>query len=209
MPAPWPTALTWFRTSAEYRALALQVYANATERALAAGRDRPRGSWGVILDADETVLDNSEQERRAVESGLGFSDARWVAWVRERAAVPIPGAVAFIQAVQSAGGEVAIVTNRADSLCADTRANLAAIGVRPRLLLCKPNDTGDKNPRFRAVRDGTAPGATGPLDIVAYVGDNIQDFPDLSQASRDDGSALAAFGTRYFILPNPIYGSWR
>ncbi len=212
IPSPassYPASLKWLRTSAEYRAISLEIYRAATVATLARGSAIPAGHWAVILDADETVLDNSEQERRSALAGRGFSDSAWVAWVRERAAPAVPGSVEFIHAVEQAGGLVAIVTNRADSLCADTRVNLEAVGVRPAILLCKPPDTGDKNPRFAAVADGSAPGAPGPLTVVTWVGDNIQDFPALDQASRNDAGALSHFGERWFALPNPMYGSWQ
>lgn len=211
-PAPaaaLPDDVRWVRTSAEYRAIALQTYRDATDAVLAAAQGRAAGSWAVILDADETVLDNSEHERRIVLAGVSFSDSTWAPWVRERAAPAIPGAVAFIASVQRAGGVVAIVTNRADSLCADTRANLEAVDVRAQMVLCKPPGQGDKNPRFAAVAAGTAPGAPGPLAVLAWVGDNIHDFPGRSQADRDDPAALADFGRRWFVLPNPMYGSWQ
>lgn len=209
-PRKWPDDLRWVRASAEYRALALQVYRQATARVIPRGEVLARGSWAVILDADETVLDNSEHERRRDEAGIPFSAVTWVPWVRERAAPPVPGAVEFIRAVQGAGGKVAIVTNRADSLCADTRANLEAVGVRAEFVLCKPptTDGGNKNLRFDAIARGTAPGSTGPLHVLAWVGDNIQDFPRLTQSARTDSAALAPFGDRYFMLANPMYGSW-
>jgi 5'-nucleotidase (lipoprotein e(P4) family) len=208
-PATWPDDLKWVRTSAEYPALTLEVYRTATARVLEAARGRPTGSWAVILDADETILDNSEHERRTAAAGLGFSDRSWVPWVRERAAPAVPGAVAFIAAVQAAGGRIAVVTNRADSLCADTRANLESVGVRPDLLLCKPGGGSDNNPRFEVVRTGAPPSGLGPVTVVAWVGDNIQDFPGMSQAARRTPGALEPFGSRWFILPNPLYGSWQ
>ncbi len=49
-----------------------------------------------------------------------------------------------------------------------------------------------------------------PLDIIAFVGDNILDFPRLTQAVKAGGEpAFADFGIRYFIIPNPMYGSWQ
>ncbi len=204
----WPGALKWVRTSAEYRALVLQVYRLATARVLDAARGRDPRTWAVILDADETVLDNSEEERRTAEAGLPYGDSVWVAWVRERAAGAVPGAAEFIGAVQRAGGFVAIVTNRADSLCADTRANLEAIHVHADAVLCKPAGSDGKDARFALVQAGQVPGARGPMAVLAWVGDNIQDFPALTQSARDDAGALAPFGTRYFVLPNPMYGSW-
>jgi 5'-nucleotidase (lipoprotein e(P4) family) len=206
--ATQPKHLKWVRSSAEYPAIALQVYRDATQQVLALGRTLPAGRWAVILDADETVLDNSEHERRVALAGVSFSDSTWAPWVRERAAPAIPGAVAFLQAVQAAGGRVAIVTNRADSLCADTRANLEQVGIRAEMVLCKPAGVSDKNPRFEMVERGTAPGSNGPLAVVAWVGDNIQDFPGMSQAARGNPAALEPFGSRWFILPNPMYGSW-
>jgi 5'-nucleotidase (lipoprotein e(P4) family) len=205
--ASQPKHVKWVRSAAEYPAIALQVYRTATTQVLAQARDQARGRWAVILDADETVLDNSEHERRVSARGLGFHDTTWVPWVREGAAPAIPGAVAFIRAVQSAGGRVAIVTNRADSLCAVTRTNLEQVGVRADLVLCKTGPS-DKNPRFEMVARGTAPGSDGPLAVLAWVGDNILDFPGMSQQARQDQAQLQPFGTRWFILPNPMYGSW-
>ncbi len=163
----------------------------------------------MILDADETILDNSEHERRLARTGGSFSDATWVPWVRERSAPVIPGAAEFIATVQRAGGVVAVVTNRADSLCSDTRAYLAAVGVRAEIVLCKPPGQSDKNPRFASVASGSADGAPGPLAVLAWLGDNIHDFPGRSQDDRDDPAALADFGRRWFVLPNPMYGSWQ
>ena len=79
------------------------------------------------------------------------------------------------------------------------------------MILCRP-DTGpsDKNPRFAAVAAGTTKAGGPPLDVVAFVGDNILDFPNLSQAAvKKDDTLLASFGIRYFLLPNPMYGSWQ
>src|SRR5690606_5071525 len=210
VPTPSPAHakhLTWVQRSAEYPAITLQVYRQATNAVLDAARDLPAGSWAVILDADETIIDNSEHERRTLAAGVSFSDSSWVPWVRERAATAIPGAVEFVRAVQDAGGKIAIVTNRADSLRTDTRINLEAIGVRDTMILCKTT-TSDKNPRFRMVEEGSAPGADRPLRVIAWVGDNIHDFPGLSQESRNNRAALEPFGSRWFVLPNPMYGSW-
>lgn len=200
--------LHWVRASAEYRALTLQVYRVATERVTALARGRANGSWAVILDADETVLDNSEYQRRRSAVDSGYTEPTWSAWVRERAARPVPGAAQFVRAVRAAGGRVAIVTNRADSLCAPTRENLRTAAIETDIVLCQIPGESDKNPRFRRVQDGTAAPGIPPLAVVAWVGDNIQDFPALGQSARDDPAALADFGERYFLLPNPMYGSW-
>src|SRR5207247_4029696 len=89
-----PNDIRWFRTSAEYRALAVQAYRVATERLPDFSRGINPGAWAVILDADETVLDNSEYQRRRALADSGYSDPSCVGWVRERAALAVPGAVA-------------------------------------------------------------------------------------------------------------------
>jgi acid phosphatase len=203
-----PNDVRWVRASAEWRAIALQTYRVATERIEALARGRAAGSWAVILDADETVLDNSEYQRRLAASGTRYIDSTWALWVRERAAVAVPGAPAFTQRVRALGGRVAIVTNRADSLCAATRDNLRGAGVHADVVLCKPPGGSDKNPRLQAVERGTAPPRAGAVAVLMWVGDNIQDFPGLSQRARTDDAALAPFGERWFLLPNPMYGSW-
>jgi 5'-nucleotidase (lipoprotein e(P4) family) len=212
-PVPQPVAavrndLRWFRASAEYRGIAIEVYRTAAAQLPVLSRGLRAGSWAVILDADETVLDNSLHERRLADRNESFSEAEWSRWVRERAATAIPGAVEFTREVHALGGRVAIVTNRADSLCDATRENLRAVGVVADVVLCQPAKESDKNPRYQKVETGTAAANLPPLKVVAWVGDNIQDFPGLTQTIRDTPSRYADFGVRFFLLPNPIYGSW-
>jgi 5'-nucleotidase (lipoprotein e(P4) family) len=206
---PLPNDLKWFRSSAEYRALARQAYRVASDRLPELSRGLAAKSWAVILDADETILDNSEYQRRRFVLDSGYTDASWTAWVQERAATAVPGAPDFIHRVQSLGGRVAVVTNRAESLCDATHDNLRTIGVEPDVLLCQPPGQSDKNPRFQRVQNGSAAPGIPALTVVAWVGDNILDFPDLAQTARTNSAALAEFGVRYFILPNPMYGSWQ
>jgi predicted secreted acid phosphatase len=112
--------------------------------------------------------------------------------------------------VRALGGKVAIVTNRSAAECPDTEAVFRAHGLAYDAMLCKPDaGPGDKNPRFEAVARGTTPAGLPPLGVVAFFGDNIQDFPGRSQALRQEpDEAFADFGARFFVLPNPMYGSW-
>jgi 5'-nucleotidase (lipoprotein e(P4) family) len=181
----------------------------AEARLPALARDLSRSSWAVILDADETVLDNSEYQRRRAVLDSGYTEASWTAWVNERAATAVPGAPEFSRRVHAAGGRVVIVTNRAQAVCDATRANLQSAGIETDMVLCQPPGEGDKNPRFQRVQNGTAVPGTPALNVVAWFGDNILDFPGMSQAVRNDPRTLAEFGVRYFILPNPMYGSWQ
>lgn len=208
--AAQPLAVHWTRSSAEHRAVFVQTYRMASERVRTMAAGRTAGSWAVILDADETVLDNSEYQKERALLGLGWTQESWTAWVRRVEADTLPGAPGFVALVRQLGGRVAIVTNRMDYECDDTRDNLARLGVEVDLLLCRPSSApSDKAPRFRAVAEGTADPSVPAAEVLLWVGDNIQDFPGLTQAVREgDGSALTGFGSRFIVLPNPMYGSW-
>jgi len=198
----------WVRDSAEYRAAATQTYRWAAQQVERSAEGKPARGWAVILDADETVLDNSQYQKE--RGGQPYSSASWAEWVRRRAAGAVPGAPAFVARVRSLGGRVVIVTNRTESLCEDTRENLRALSLAVDLVLCRPDaGSSDKNARFQGVARGTASAELPPLEVLAFVGDNIQDFPGLGQDLRKaPEEALADFGRRYFVLPNPMYGSW-
>ena len=199
-----PLEVRWVRRSAEHEASFLQTYRAAGEhlRTLA---DTLEGDWAVILDADETLLDNSLYQQERAEAGLGYTPESWNAWVRREAAPALPGAVAFTDAVRALGGRVVVVTNRDDAVCPETRSTLAAVGVVAAAVLCRTAE-GDKNARFEAVEAGGVAGLPA-LDVVMWLGDNIQDFPGLSQDVRGGAGGLP-FGGRFWVLPNPMYGSW-
>jgi 5'-nucleotidase (lipoprotein e(P4) family) len=198
--------IRWVRESAEYEAAVRQAYRMVEDHVERAAAGRAAGSWGVVLDADETVISNlAYQIERA---GRPHEEDAWSAWVKRREATALPGAAAFLARVRALGGKIAIVTNRREPVCDDTRAVFEARGLAYDLMLCRTGPS-DKNPRFEAVQSGLLPSTLPPLTVVAFVGDNIQDFPKLSQAARGAGDdAFAEFGSRFFVIPNPMYGSW-
>jgi 5'-nucleotidase (lipoprotein e(P4) family) len=203
-----PDSIHWFRNSAEYRALAIQTYLAAGERLAEIVADGSADAWAVALDADETVLNNSQYNKERALQGLGYSPDSWKEWVGRKEAPPIPGSVAFLQRVHALGGKIAIVTNRTQEECPDTEADFAKQRIPYDLMLCR-TDTGEKEPRWKMIEDGTTPQGLPPLRIVLWVGDNITDFPDLDQTIRSrPEDAFTDFGHRYFVIPNPMYGSW-
>lgn len=213
-PATAPATATardvqWSRVSAEHTAIFVETYRAAADRLVTLAAGRAPGSWGVILDADETVLDNSDYELARVPFGGSFDANVWDAWVAAGRAPALPGAVTFTSRVHQLGGKVVIVTNRSDKGCPATRANLDRVSIKPDLVVCK-TDKDDKNPRFDAVQNGTASPDFPAIAVLEWIGDNIQDFPHLSQAIRNEPeSAFARFGDTFFALPNPMYGSWQ
>jgi 5'-nucleotidase (lipoprotein e(P4) family) len=199
--------IKWVRDSREFPTLVRQTYRLAGERVLAAAARLPAGSrWAVILDVDETTLDNSVYQLERVAYGARSDSAAWNAWVRRRQAVPVPGVVEFLNAVRAAGGRVAFIGNREDALAGPTRENLAMHGLYrdgDRLCLRAPDGPASKRGRRSEVRAGTGPCAwpNEPLTVLAYVGDTLGDFPE---ADEEPGE----FGERFFIIPNPLYGTW-
>lgn len=202
--------LHWVRNAAEYRAVTIQTFRSALAAAQRAAAGRPPGSWAVSVDADETVIDNSQYEKELQTRRESMTDASWREWVKRRERRAVPGAAAFLTGVRQLGGRVAVVSNTAQSSCGDLAANLDALSLPYDYLLCRPDgEDGEKENRWKAIADGTARPDVGPAQIVVWVGDNIQDFPDLTQALRREAEpAFADFGVRYFALPNPIYGTW-
>ncbi len=206
-PVP-PREIHWFRNGAEMRAIYLEVYRAASDQLekLAAGA-APQ-TWAVILDADETVIDNSTEQKRSSDGHEVFSDSAWASWVHKEAAPALPGAVAFTRLVHQLGGKVVIVTNRSNVFCDATRRNIQKDSIDADEVLCRTT-SGDKNIRFMAVQNGTAPSTLPPLKVLMWLGDNIQDFPNQTQSLRDrTDNDYSDFGRIFFVLPNPMYGSW-
>jgi predicted secreted acid phosphatase len=87
-----PASVRWFRASAERRALSLQTYrwAGAALERRSAGL--AAGTWAVILDADETVIDNSPYQQELGRRRLVFDPATWNEWVMRGVAAALPGA---------------------------------------------------------------------------------------------------------------------
>lgn len=202
-PPQEPTAVRWCRMSAERKAISEQVYKSAAEVVRQRSALLQPGSWAVVLDIDETVLDNSTYQFELSRLGRRFP-TDWEKWVQKESAKAVPGAVAFTNLVKNdLGGRVVLITNRSVSQCRATMENLDALRIPYDLVLCAQPGIADKQARFRAIREGTV-GGLGPTQVVAWVGDSMRDFPGLSETS----SEFSQFGEAYFLLPNPMYGSW-
>jgi 5'-nucleotidase (lipoprotein e(P4) family) len=208
-PAVLSDGLHWFRDSAEQKAIYLETYRNAAEAVRRLSQGLAPGSWGVILDIDETILNNSEYQRRLAQTGTSFDEKTWDAWVEEAAGTALPGSKEFVDTViDDLHGRVALVTNRIGTQCEVTKSNLDRVSVRREQVVCDKTDPkdpnhGNKNPRFKDIENGKL--GWPKMNVLIFIGDDIRDFPYLSQKSPGE---LAHFGTYYFLLPNPMYGSW-
>jgi 5'-nucleotidase (lipoprotein e(P4) family) len=204
-----PLALRWLHNSAEYEAILRQTYRFATQLVGDMIENREPGAWAVALDADETVISNSDYEWELQTRQLDATVDNWRVWVAQQNAPALPGVIEFLQQVQQWGGRIAIVTNRYLEECPDTEANFRRQGIPYDVMLCRGSES-EKEPRWEAVQNGTATSDLPPLEILLWVGDNIHDFPNLDQDLRFEGSeGYTLFGARYLMLPNPVHGSWK
>jgi acid phosphatase len=215
------------QTSVEYRAATLQTY-RVAERALLRGlRDEhwtaaleQSGEFekfppAVILDLDETVLDNSLYEAQRTASGEPFYDTAWTKWVNERDAGLVPGAMDFVQFVHANGVVPIYITNRVcdtgkedDPTAQQLRKLHLPLDSAPDQLFCAQNNK---------EKDKTARRATcaKKYRILLLFGDQLGDFLQIPAESEDlvgreklFESHQSLWGERWFQLPNPMYGSW-
>lgn len=218
-------ATLYANTSAEYEAATQSIYRAAEARLDAVLADtshtasiEQNGSFAalppaIVLDVDETVLDNSAYEVRLIEDGTSYPTL-WSEWCNEAAARPLPGALEFTKLAASRGVTVFYVTNRKEPVKAGTLKNLVERGFPMQdgvdtLLMRegKPEWTGDKTTRRAMIAEN--------YRIVMLFGDNAGDFVALADAkgtAEERRAALAKhddrWGRSWFMLPNPMYGYW-
>lgn len=224
-------AVQWQTGSKEHQLLTAGVYQQA--QAALATLPKDLQNWVVVMDVDETVLDNSAYQQHRESLGLGYSSESWNAWVASEKASLVPGAKGFIEAVFEHGGQVALITNRDKALDAHTWNNLIAQHIpvtaentclvgrsaADKAAVAQAQFVNDKDLRRQQLRDGSIAcsnsqnGAASnwqqPHHIVMQIGDNIQDFAGITQESADIKALLPKLGNSLFLLPNPMYGSWQ
>ena len=198
-----PNDIRWIRQSIEYRALCEQLFRQTTVAILRKVKtEKNSDNLAVVVDLDETVLDNSLYQVERWKAGLSFTQDSWSEWVNREEAGLVPGAKEFLKAVRKKGVRVVFVSNRMNKNLEPTRRNLLALEVlAPNDLFLLRLDKDDvKEVRRREVNEGKARmKKVGPLKVVGYVGDQMGDFPS-GQAKE--------FGKTSFLLPNPMYGKW-
>jgi 5'-nucleotidase (lipoprotein e(P4) family) len=222
-------AVAWVQTSVEYKALSEQTYRAAADHLDQALKEKhwdalvpeERGNAAtglkpaVVMDVDETVLDNSPYQARLVRDGTDYDEVSWDQWVAEKKAKPLPGVVDFAKAANAKGVTVLYISNRAVHLKEATIANLKAVGLpvaSDDVFLglgtfvkgCEQNGS-EKNCRRKL--------AGQKYRVLMQFGDQIGDFIEVVANTREGRDQLYGeyhdwFGERWWMLPNPTYGSW-
>ena len=201
-------AVLWFQTAAEARALYYQAFDLAEMKLDEALQSQTSGeNLAVIVDIDETVLDNSPYYAELIKTNQEYP-VGWAEWIDLAEAKPLPGAKDFLDYTASCGVEVFYVSNRFESQRDTTIENLASVGFPyaddDHLYLREMESS--KESRRQAISEN--------YEIILLIGDNVNDFADVfdkklvpDRAAEVD-SLKDEFGNRFIVLPNPMYGSW-
>ena len=202
-------ATLWMQTSAEFRALCYQTYALARmvldEFLKSYSGAKP---VAVIVDADETIIDNSAYEAFLIGNNFGYSSKTWTPWMAAAEAEAIPGAIEFLNYARDKGVETFYITNRKMVGYDGTEKNLKALGfpfVDKKHLLLR-TDTSDKQPRRDIV--------SKDYEVALLMGDNLNDFSSvfskktISERFAETDKIKDMWGKKFIVLPNPTYGEW-
>ena len=156
----------------------------------------------IIMDLDETVLDNSQYQVELYKTNTTFNMESWSKWVKEENANLVPGVLKFINKVREKNIQLIFISNRMDARLRSTKKNMKKLGLYSEndiYLLRK--DKEDK----KTVRRNEVYSNSGRMKnhkkykVIQYFGDAMGDFP---QHQND------IFGIDQFMLPNPMYGKW-
>lgn len=170
-----------------------------------ADRKKPRA---VVVDIDETVLDNSPAQAFAVKNRAPFNLKDWYAWGEMRKAKAIPGAVEFANYAVSKGVKIFYVSNRDEAQKQATIDNLKNAGfqdVSAENVILRDKES-SKEPRRQMI--------SGKYRIAVLLGDNLNDLSNVferkSVADRfaEVDKLKNDFGSRFIVLPNAMYGDW-
>ena len=210
-------AILYMQKAAEYRALTYQAF-NLAHWQLDADFDKknlkkfPKAEQkmprAVVVDIDETVLDNSPAQATGIKNRATFDLKTWYAWGEMRKARAIPGAVDFLNYANSKGVKVFYVSNRDEVQKQATIDNLKNVGfpdVTAETVLLRTIES-TKEPRRQSI--------SANYRIVILMGDNLDDLANVfEKKSVDDRFAEVEkvremFGKKFIVLPNAMYGTW-
>ncbi len=211
-------AILYMQKAAEYRALAYQAF-NLARMSLDADFEKKnlkklpkverKRARAVVVDVDETVLDNSPHQAFLVTNRLPFAQDVWTQWVNQRKAKAIPGAAEFLTYANGKGVKVFYVTNRDEIHRQATIDNLKQAGFPEptnETVLVRPAGESSKEPRRLSI--------TKKYRIVLLMGDNLNDLSNVferkSVADRfaEVDKTREMFGRKFIVLPNAMYGDW-
>jgi len=214
----------WVQNAAEYKTLSFQAY-NTAERFLPYALDDKQWTASleqeknyenlppaIVLDVDETVLDNSYYQARLILKGNSFSPDTWNQWVKETKATAIEGALSLTNLADSLGITVFYVTNRDFSTEEETFENLRKLGFPLSDNIGTVLTNGARGD-WTSAKTERRKWIAGRYRILMMFGDDLNDFiyaKNKTLAERDNmvQKHINKWGYKWYVLPNPVYGSW-
>ncbi len=201
-------ATIWFQQSPEAKALYEQGFNVAKERVIEFTKEKSDKPFAIITDIDETILDNSPFQGKAIFEGKDYSSEFWKDWTEKGCATALPGAVSFSKFCDSLGVQLVYLSNRKTSELEATMRNMDSLGfafVTPNNFLLKEDKSGKEERRQKVAEK---------YNVIMLMGDNLNDFAEVFENRGDDwGAAIVEqykkeFGRRFIVFPNPMYGDW-
>ncbi|MGE6962711.1 5'-nucleotidase, lipoprotein e(P4) family [Bacillus thuringiensis] len=202
------TANVWYQTAGEAKALYHQGYnigKMKLDAAIAKGTEKKPA---IVLDLDETVIDNSPYQAMTIAEGKS-SPYKIKEWFQQAKAEVLPGAVSFLKYANDKGVAIYYISNRKQDQLEATLQNLRQLGIpqadKEHVLLRK-----DKNEKGK---EGRQKQITLQHNILLFFGDNLSDFTGFDEKSVQDRNQTVekmkdSFGDKFIIFPNPMYGDW-
>lgn len=201
-------ALLWQQQSAEYKALAHQAFNLAKIYLDKVRTNNHKKPAAIITDIDETILNNTPYTARMVRDDVNYTKKTWTDWEKEERAKAIPGALEFFKYANSKGVKIFYISNRSEEQKEETMQNLIKAGfpkVDAMHVLLR-TDTSGKQKRRDIVLENH--------HVVLLLGDNLSDFSKMfdNKSTKDRNNLVEKmkrnFGTKFIVLPNPLYGAW-
>ena len=200
-------SLYWQKNSAEYVALSYQAYNLAKfrldEKLNLEFNKRP----AIVIDLDETVLNNLPYNEMLIDSSEVFTQESWSKWVNKKIATKVPGSLEFINYAKSKNVKIVYLSNRRVENYDPTKENLVNLGYpfdEDTLMLLR-DETSDKTARRNTLND---------YEIIMLLGDNLADFNSVfykksnNERIQSVDSLSKMFGDKFIVFPNLIYGDW-
>ncbi len=201
-------ATIWFQRSPEMKALYYQGYNLAKLRLAEFVKQKTAKPKAVVVDIDETMLDNSPFEAQQILESSSYTPESWKKWASLAKAKALPGAVEFTNFCDSLNVNVFYISNRKIDEVESTLKNLDSLGfsfARKENMIFKETVSSKKSRRDHV---------SEKFEIVMLIGDNLNDLSEVFEKRGVDwGTSIVElnkkeFGNRFIVLPNPMYGDW-
>ena len=200
-------SLYWQKNSAEYFALSYQAYNVAKFRLDEKLNSELNKRPAIVIDLDETVLNNLPYNEMLIDSSEVFTQESWSRWVNKKIATKVPGSLEFIYYAKSKNVKIVYLSNRRDENYNPTKENLINLGYPfdEDTLMLLSDETGDKTARRNTLND---------YEIIMLLGDNLADFDSVfykksnKERIQSVDSLSKMFGDKFIVFPNLIYGDW-